>query len=125
MQPGKPDTTIRKHWWIATRTNNGATPGEKCGWCGVVRLFGGTGALERDREPCPSMNDKPAAPGTTDFQCLECDGRGWLGACTGGQFAYIGRLALNGRLSKRTCWACDGTGRIERWGPATALEMNP
>lgn len=43
-------------------------------------------------------------------RCTICDGRGWLGAATGGMFAYIGRLALSGRLPIRTCAKCNGSG---------------
>lgn len=41
-------------------------------------------------------------------RCTTCSGRGWLGACRGGQFAYIGRLALSGRLPRRACPKCVG-----------------
>jgi len=44
--------------------------------------------------------------------CPRCDGRGWVGKATGGQFAHIGRLALDGRLPTETCPRCDGTGGV-------------
>lgn len=38
--------------------------------------------------------------------CKRCDGLGWIGAATGGQFAAIGRLAMAGRLPKTPCPYC-------------------
>jgi hypothetical protein len=43
--------------------------------------------------------------------CDRCDGRGWVGACTGSQFAFIGRLAMAGRLPTTVCGKCGGEGR--------------
>lgn len=48
--------------------------------------------------------------------CGECDGRGWLGAATGGQFAALGRLAAAGALPTRTCPVCQGAKRPLRHG---------
>lgn len=47
---------------------------------------------------------------TNQKPCEHCEGRGWLGACTGGQFAYIGRMAMAGRLPMRECPKCEGSG---------------
>lgn len=44
------------------------------------------------------------------YQCQECDGRGWVGTCTGSMFASIGRLAASGRLPTRVCGKCEGKG---------------
>lgn len=43
--------------------------------------------------------------------CPRCDGRGWVGQVKAGQFAYIGRMAMEGRLPTVTCSRCNGTGR--------------
>lgn len=43
--------------------------------------------------------------------CGTCGGRGWVGAATGSQFANIGKLAREGRLPKRPCADCNGTGK--------------
>lgn len=53
--------------------------------------------------PDPTASD-------SDETCPYCDGRGWLGAATGGQFAFIGKLAVNGRLPTRDCPKCEGSG---------------
>ena len=49
---------------------------------------------------------------TKPKRCDYCEGRGWVGDCTGGQFAAIGRLALMGRLPTKECHVCEGTGHV-------------
>lgn len=43
--------------------------------------------------------------------CPRCEGKGWVGTATAGQFAYIGKLAMQGRLPTAPCSRCNGTGR--------------
>lgn len=38
--------------------------------------------------------------------CPECDGRGWVGAASGAQFAALGRLAVSDRLPMQPCSRC-------------------
>lgn len=49
-------------------------------------------------------------------KCPRCDGKGWVGTVTASQFAYIGKLALAGRLPTRTCGPCNGTGLVPKVG---------
>lgn len=44
--------------------------------------------------------------------CPECGGLGWRGNLRGGEaFAHMAEIAYAGRLPKRGCLPCNGTGR--------------
>ena len=44
-------------------------------------------------------------------ECGCCGGRGWIGYAVAGDFPSICAMALAGKLPKKPCPVCDGTGR--------------